>query len=523
VRPWLAYRRGITRAVTDADGRFETTVQPLGRYSLVAHTPLHEGRYRITSPVEASAGGHVALHEHEERSEWILQLRGLEAWRQHKLRFVVADDGVELMPDTSGRAVFPPVLAADAVFVFDERGIQIHTARLPRPNAGGILDYRLPPPRPIELRATGADGKQAERAALVPIFGAPAVGAVPLDGGSLRFHVAATEGGGERGPLDGVRLSVGAPRHAVASISERPDPLPEAEGGAARLEVALRPGCQWRGRLLLGDGKPARRARLLQWSGQQLPWSIDVDDDGHFTTHGSSPSAATRLVVELDAAQLAALPQSAARPTSPTAIVCWLEAPSRAPDEPIDLGDLRLDKLMALDVEVIGSDSAPAKHAALALGDRHCPDAPFFPAADARGRIRFLVPGAGAVILAARAGEDVGWIEVGLPVSEAVELRLTPWLSVEGVVKGENGQPMAGVRVLATTRKTLEPAFLRTLTMLRTAVSDGAGRFRVEVLPPRNEVLLTFRAGRATHSLWITLTDESAHGLQIVLRPAASR
>ncbi|MEZ5988963.1 MAG: hypothetical protein R3F30_07525 [Planctomycetota bacterium] len=122
--------------------------------------------------------------------------------------------------------------------------------------------------------------------------------------------------------------------------------------------------------------------------------------------------------------------------------------------EPVlrDLGDLRLDALVPLDVQVIGDDGRPASCARVGvanLANKQAYLVPFLQCADRFGRLRVLQPAAEAYAIGC-AKDGQYHIEVAkIDKPTARELRLGTSLVLRGRIVDPNGDPVAGAQLWA--------------------------------------------------------------------------
>jgi hypothetical protein len=520
----------VQRVTSDERGSFEVAARPLHSYLVFAHTAVRDARYRVTSSQTATAGARVLLHEQGERTQLAVRVHGLEAWRDAKLRFFHVE---EVVPDAEGRFVLPPHAEHSThLSIVDESGIVVHMASFLESSTDAVWDLELPPPREAVFRVVDADGQPIAGATLELGRWGGARRAIDADG--LRILVPAKAIDAQSVSLATVQLNVAAPGRTSYGASWQGAVRIDAEG-RVQLTVPMQPGCSWSGRLLVGPDRPARGARLLQAVTLERTWETNresgvigssprtlvTDDAGRFTTLGCRASASA-LAVEIDDSLAAIMPRSADYPTAPLAYLRSLARMPVPPATPCDLGDLRLDLLLPLDIDVVHADGAPARHASLVLAmDEGMWDKPCL-VTNERGRLRvFVMRHTRKLAMAARVDSDIGTLDCSVDRAQRLTLRLEPRLWISGTVRNSDRQPMRDVWLFvnfagdgANARERLAISLAQ-----RGATTDAAGRFHIGTLAAGSRVDLY-----CTHGTWgivhtesLSLADKPMSDVEIVL------
>jgi len=226
--------------------------------------------------------------------------------------------------------------------------------------------------------------------------------------------------------------------------------------GEAMQDVVLAPGNTTRGRLLLGDKQPAGPGPLLQNGSIAMgaggtyfgiaERTLRTTAEGGFSVTGRVPGYQFRLTAVLTPAQRMELSgERKAPPLWPRALaVC-----ERAQDVE-DLGDVRLDRLVRVDVHVAAADGSPPGSVQLVvvpLSQGGCrPHYPERMRTDRHGALRFLLdPDAQAAVFAVTAG-GAAMALVGKD-ARGLELKIDPRHVLRVRIVDPGGKPMAGARV----------------------------------------------------------------------------
>jgi hypothetical protein len=217
--------------------------------------------------------------------------------------------------------------------------------------------------------------------------------------------------------------------------------------------IVLSPGISPRGRLLLGDGMVAARTPLLLHAAIRSDEStlnplrervLQTADDGALVLPGRVPGFAFHLTALLTPAQRATLsPGKSAPPLWPRAI---LRLEQDGESDP--LGDLRLDQLAAVDIQVLADDHSPpgaVQLTALAVPKKNgfnWPNRPERMVTDRHGRLRFLLPRDSEIVVVAMTPRGAAMANT-TPARRRLDLTLDPRHAVTLRLVDNEGKPLA--------------------------------------------------------------------------------
>jgi len=157
-----------------------------------------------------------------------------------------------------------------------------------------------------------------------------------------------------------------------------------------------------------------------------------------------------RLAALLDVDQIVRLPEDKRFGLTPLTWICA----GATPDKDADLGDLRLDQLEVLELEIRSPGGSPANRPRVLVHmgeNRNLSNLNEFDelAADRRGRVRMLVPkGMGAEVLIV--ADNAEGKQVSVPADRPagpVRIVLDPATLIQGKVVNGKGEPVAGARI----------------------------------------------------------------------------
>lgn len=274
---------------------------------------------------------------------------------------------------------------------------------------------------------------------------------------------------------------------------------PSAKGELATFDVLLQRGRRVRGRWLDAEGRPVSSMPMAlftnvdRWrngrtslSSSPHPLVLHTDAKGRFDLAGVSRQSAWRLM---------AFPPQAGCPV-------LVASSSQPPGEDLDLGDLRLQDFVRMDLGVTSAEGRPIRRARLALGeagssarDRNAIYAPFWLFPDLRGRARILCrkglrPAFAAAWQAGMAEQELEHAVGGIrPIS--LTIRLPRMIHLRGRVRHETLEAFPGAQVRIYLRKA-PLGRLKISNLLRTPRPQSLredGSFDVQV-PPGATVML---------------------------------
>jgi len=124
------------------------------------------------------------------------------------------------------------------------------------------------------------------------------------------------------------------------------------------------------------------------------------------------------------------------------------------PEKPVirDLGDLRIDSLTAVRVQVVRADGLPTAHARIGIASLKAGLnylAPPLHLGNHLGRVRILVPGTDDYVLGCGIEGQAQLVKLALPAKEPISMQLEAGLVLEGRVVDPNGDPIEGAYIYA--------------------------------------------------------------------------
>jgi hypothetical protein len=304
--------------------------------------------------------------------------------------------------------------------------------------------------------------------------------------------------------------------------TKRPD-----ESASPKLRVILRPAIQTKGRILLGPDEPASEIALLVFdTDQRANRVLRTQKDGSFVLDDLAQRSSRRLAVWLDP-QLRL--RYSAGPRQLVEAMAYLSI-VRGAQEDIDLGTLRLDRLVRLSLRLLAPDGRPARNAPLALGEHMKLGGIYRPIlgnADRQGRFEMLVPELDPLELAANFDGAIGGAEIRTsspPESRVIEATLTlpKSLRLHGVVLDARGQALPGAQIFANPMNKGQSPGSRFLYTLRSVGqrADENGRFTIPLPSPqlRYQVGAQFQVGNRrlrSPERYIDVEDKDLHDIKL--------
>jgi len=124
------------------------------------------------------------------------------------------------------------------------------------------------------------------------------------------------------------------------------------------------------------------------------------------------------------------------------------------PEKPVihDLGDLRVDSLTAVRVQIVRADGLPTAHARIGIASLKSGQnylAPPLHLGNHLGRVRILVPGTDDYVLGCGIEGQAQLVKLALPAKEPISMQLEAGLVLKGRVVDPNGDPIEGAYVYA--------------------------------------------------------------------------
>lgn len=124
------------------------------------------------------------------------------------------------------------------------------------------------------------------------------------------------------------------------------------------------------------------------------------------------------------------------------------------PEKPVirDLGDLRIDSLTAVRVQIVRADGLPTAHARIGIASLKAGQnylAPPLHLGNHLGRVRILVPGTDDYVLGCGIEGQAQLVKLALPAKEPISMQLEAGLALEGRVVDPNGDPIEGAYIYA--------------------------------------------------------------------------
>jgi len=516
---------------TDAAGRFSARMRSGRCYEAWAWAPTSDGLYRVTDAAVALSGTRLVLRESPRARPTVrIVIDGLSAWDDHKPFRYVLHFGTrviwsqEVEPGRDGSLLVPPTPGwACWVTIYERSGLPLvageievdpkHWEDLQRLRRPELLEGKRKNGFPVAfLRQRVRIGEpthvqlNVESAAGDPVRAARVLARTYLTGCPERTELAMT---GRNGTAELV-----LPKSTYQSSSYLPTDLRVLGSGyeelrvraPARLDkltVHLQPGAKIRGRVLLRNGQPAKQLPLLLFdrmgnSESSSPVVVRTTVNGRFEIDHreiGSPYSLTALLLDQHLAQITTPGDR------PLHNMAWLAVSQKRGQRTIDLGDIVIEKLAKVDVQVVDPEGLPARNAMLiVLAGWDKPDSGLYLArsfrADRVGRVRLLFPAGGPLLLGA-AVANVGYKAAALTANVnrdgivPVRMRLESLVPVTGTAVDEKGRPMAGLRVCANPRlsvnSNLDRVFVQLPRLLgySSAFADEHGRFRLLVWPDR--------------------------------------
>lgn len=404
----------------DARGRFRADVLAGMPYVIWATTPGENGAFRCTGAIAGVvAGVPSVLAEAAPRHARALRVSVDPSWPQ-PLRIVgrgsVGDVVLEQFLGLSDGQLRIPSWPVDSVTIH-----VVEDSRL-------VLRDRVSTDDNTEPAVVLVGKRQALVVPVLDKGGAPiAAASVQVDDAPFARVVGTTDADGK---LELVAAGeVKMPRMTVLHGAHAEFPLDNdnvAVEGKQAESLDLVAGSVMRGRLLVGENQPLADAPLVLdgsirnsdsgWWWGVHPRLLASAADGTFEVRGRLERFPFRLTAVLPAEVLAKLRGDHRTPLWPQAIV----VPETA-DPTKDAGEIRLDRLAAIEVQVAAPDGTPPGSVPVAMfvvhedGDKRWPVRALLARTDRHGRLRVLAPRGTevAVFAATIAGSTFGLATAG--------------------------------------------------------------------------------------------------------------
>lgn len=256
------------------------------------------------------------------------------------------------------------------------------------------------------------------------------------------------------------------------------------KAGNAHRVYSLRAGHSVRGRLLIDAKRPAASIRLRcrfaphrlnpaqTTSYENHDWGVTTQtgEDGSFSVDG----------VAGDFALFALLPARARRALGAANVHPQALVASGRAEEPVDLGDVRLDSLQRTSLKLRTPGGQAARYAQVALASE-AGDTAMDYGLDRLGRVDVLLPRTARYRVACRVGSAV--IDRALRLGPGTrDLALAPSGSISGKVESGDGQALQGVRVaLRISQRRGVGSALLSRFKLRPVETDVSGVYRIPI------------------------------------------
>jgi hypothetical protein len=324
----------------------------------------------------------------------------------------------------------------------------------------------------------------------------------------------------------------------------------EAEATKPIIVSKLVKGFSVKGRVLLAEGQPLARTSLIVMTGMVydygnrntgfnqsgLPYRIETDEDGRFEW----PCCDSRFMLSINAIlgpeTMASVAADERFPDSARVILYHgkgkgaqqggviigggqiligglgqepilkdkeekkddkkkdkgKDGKEKKPEKPTekDIGDIRLDKLATVRVQVFQTDGTPTPHARVGLASlkgRQNYLSPPLHLCNHLGRLRIRMPAGDDYILGAGIRGQALLSKLVLPAKEPIMVRLTSGLILKGRIVDPNGEPLAGANVYLNSYGRTKVLHQGLWNALRggntTALSKADGSFEIPILP----------------------------------------
>ena len=504
--------------VADARGRFRADVLAGRPYVIWATAPGEGGAFRCTEVAHpVVAGAPTILTEGEPRRVRTLQVSVDASWTTPLTIFARATLGqfalVQRLGTMNEPLVTPP-WPLDAVTIEAHEGERM-VARVSVPltmsgaraddrvAADADLADRLAAPAEVHLGVRTIRFIPLQDAAAAPIADA----IVQADDQPFARLLGTTDAAGKLELVTAGETNV--PRMTVLSASHAEFPFDSdnvtADGKPAEA-LDLTPGSAMRGRLLIGEDKPLGGVPLILdgsirnsdngWWWGVNPRLLASAADGTFAVRGRLERFPLRLTAVLPTDVLAQLRGDHRTPLWPQAIV----VPETA-DPTKDVGDIRLDRLAAVEVQLTAADGSPPGSLHVAVfplydaGEKRWPVRALLARTDRHGRLRVLAPRGLEVVVfaAAPSGSAFGFaVAGGTALSRALDpahvVRLQVFVDDKPLVgarlSGSNPRVEDGTGDLARIKHLLEEPMVHSWFPLISGTTDAEGRLTLVAPAP---------------------------------------
>jgi hypothetical protein len=484
--PALIDERFVDRVTTTTDerGRFRAQLLTGMTYVVWAHGPVVDGMWRSSALVrDVAAGVPVLLQEADPQQPRRVRLQLDPGWRGTAAVVALPHFGPFTLREElrleQGEAVLPLSPESSVTVQVELDGVPVYRSFVSTRFAAFVTRRKRvasengqPEPDETELR------REFERPQVLAVA-APVEHRIRLVDSKQRPLPGArvVEDGREPRRLLGIADQDGVVRWVHAPEARLPNRALAFAVDCAETEIgnsdwveatlgepkdkAMAVGTAVRGRLLVGDGVPAAAQPLLLEGSIALAsggtfFGVDArlfttSADGTFEVPGRIASHSYYLTTVLTPPQRALL---AGPSKAPVAAVALLVPPSG--EAPADLGELRLDRLRPLDLQVVGVDggiSGPVAivvipHPRAGLGD--APHEPLAARTDRHGRLRLLATAGAECAVWAMGQNGAAWAIVK-PGDKERRLQLDAAHALALQVVDPDGKPLTGITVHVVT------------------------------------------------------------------------
>lgn len=479
-----------------AKGRFHVELLEGRDYMAWAQGVDEEGRSWLSQPVDRIQGGEALKFVRRAKStlgEW-LQLEGLGAWKAQgpfgfHLRFGPQSAEWPLeAPDDRARLLIPPLPWKQAIVVARSAKGQPLFAYAYRPavSPDQVNTWKLDKPKGLRLRIRSGKSPVAGAKVSMRVFSETGYGGKPL-AGSKAFSLVRRPGlelwallgqSDKRGECELLAHNEPAGRKSVllriqaegkADLVHEIPVFPVPGKVQDPLTIQLAEGIPVRGRILGADGKPLvglpflvqRKAthKAGQGGTRQTvirPRVLRTDGQGRFSFSFLKAKTLFRIVVPLDEGLWQKLAAAWPGLRIPSGQILMHQG-RVGQGKLLDLGDLRLDKLVAVDLRLGGARRDRSANSIVILKNTSEKASviaevvsvlyhPF----DVRGRATFLIPPASYDTLIVHPERGFNLDPLSLQDQDrgqvfAKDIDLEPFHEIRIQVKDDKGKPFGGV------------------------------------------------------------------------------
>lgn len=490
------------QATSDAGGRFQAALLTGRRYIAWATAELPDNQYLVSHAAEnVCAGRPLELVADAPRPHATVQIEGLDPWRPHGAITctLLSNTPVRILvpcPEQAGQLVLP-------AFPGRRAALEIRCGeRVLKPWADAIdltmakrQALRVQPPRAVRFRCVDATKQPIADVAFLAcdIHGRHATEIAHSDASGMlvaQLPLSATPFNWANYPM----LLEGAgrtPRYWIGTLK-----IPVDHDGTKSpplMDFVMNEGRHLKSRLTF-EGAAVTEGKLRVVSGMttadreggsyDVTRCLPLGRNGGFAVD-VDPEHAAVLTAFLPTDLLARLQPARGFPLHPELLLAALSPGDKTSTLP---EQLELQQLIALDVQVLGPEGAPADQAmvgiAAALPDLH---RAIVATTDRSGRVRLLLPRDQKLVLSCWSEQGVGHAEVATgAVKDVLRPQLEACERLHGKVIDGKGKPVAWAEVaFFVGNDSMEPAaaLARCLAHRLRVRSDAEGRFDLPLYP----------------------------------------